>query len=94
MNIRNSIQALHDEITAYRRELKPVTRALWQARAIRPLIFARPLRPAFLRAFSGPGGLKREYLRLLAGEIEYPDLTRAVLRRLPAHLGRVLRGRG
>ncbi|WP_238365955.1 NAD(P)/FAD-dependent oxidoreductase [Mesobacterium pallidum] len=78
-------------LPCYTESLKPIHTALRQARAIRLLIFARPMRRAFLKAFSGQGGLKRDYLRMMAGELEYPDLTRAVLRRLPAHLARAAR---
>lgn len=77
-------------LETYRKNLAPIHRALRQARAIRLLIFAKPMRRAFLKAFSGQGGLKRDYLRMMAGELEYPDLTRSVLRRLPAHLARAV----
>ncbi|WP_163847213.1 geranylgeranyl reductase family protein [Pseudooceanicola aestuarii] len=76
----------------YRAELRPIHRSLRQARAIRVLIFSRPLRGAFVRAFRGSGTLRHLYFRLLAGEIEYPEMTRATLRRLPVFAWKALRG--
>ena len=58
---------------------------------IRLIIFARPFRKTFVSAFRKSGHLRHLYLRLLAGEIEYPEMTRATLRRLPAFLLRGLR---
>ncbi|SLN66456.1 Putative oxidoreductase/MT0587 [Pseudooceanicola marinus] len=77
----------------YRATLRPIHRAIRQARAIRLLLFAPLFRPAFLAAFRRSGHLRHLYMRLLAGEIEYPDLARATLRRLPAFLtGALQRG--
>lgn len=77
----------------YRRRIAPVLRAIGQARAIRLLLFSRVFRPAFLAAFAGSGRLRDLYMRLLAGEIEYPDMARATLRRLPAFAARALGAR-
>ncbi|MGI3165183.1 geranylgeranyl reductase family protein [Pseudooceanicola sp. 200-1SW] len=81
-------------LARYRAALRPIHRAIRQARAIRLLLFAPLFRPAFLSAFRRSGHLRQLYMRLLAGEIEYPDMARAVLRRLPAFLaGAVRRGK-
>lgn len=74
----------------YRRKLRPVHRAMRQARAIRVLLFSRTFRPAFIAAFRGSGRLRHLYMRLLAGEIEYGDMARATLRRLPSFLLRAV----
>lgn len=74
----------------YRKALRPVHRAMRQARAIRVLLFSRLFRPAFIAAFRGSGRLRHLYMRLLAGEIEYGDMARATLRRLPGFLLRGL----
>lgn len=78
-------------LARYRRSLRPMHRALRQARAIRLMIFARPFRGSFVAAFRRSGQLRHLYLRLLAGEIEYPEMARATLRRFPAFLWRSIR---
>ncbi|WP_237708134.1 NAD(P)/FAD-dependent oxidoreductase [Oceanicola sp. S124] len=78
----------------YRRRLVPVHRAMRQARAIRVLIFSPLFRPAFVAAFRSSGRLRHLYMRLLAGEIEYGDMMRATLRRLPSFLLGAARNRG
>ncbi|MBR9763131.1 MAG: geranylgeranyl reductase family protein [Rhodobacteraceae bacterium] len=72
----------------YRRRLVPVHRAMRQARAIRVLLFSHTFRPAFIAAFRRSGRLRHLYMRLLAGEIEYGDMARATLCRLPSLLTR------
>jgi geranylgeranyl reductase family protein len=68
-------------LSHYRRALRPVHRALRMARLIRPVIFLPALEPGFARAFRRSSTLRHEYLRLMAGEVEYGQiLTRLVLR--------------
>jgi geranylgeranyl reductase family protein len=78
----------------YRRALAPIHRSLWLARLLRPAIFSRRTGRAFARSFADGGGrIKRAYLRMLAGELEYPDLIGLALLRLPKLVWRSLRGR-
>lgn len=71
--------------------IAPILRAIRMARLLRPLIFSRRCSGFFRHAFASSQRVKRDYLRLLAGEIEYPGLMATVLRRLPAALWRRLR---
>ncbi len=75
----------------YRRMLRPLHRDLRMAVWLRPLIFAPRLKSLFRRAFARSSVLKGAYLRLLAGQIEYPGLCLLVLRRLPGVALRHLR---
>ena len=77
-------------LAAYRADLRSITRAISQARNLRQLMFRPVFRSTFIRGFSRSSTLRQEYLRLLAGETEYADITRAVGRRLPALLWRTL----
>ncbi len=77
----------------YRRALGPLHRGLRMAVWLRPLIFAPRLNPLFRRAFGRSSVVKGAYLRLLAGEVEYPGLCLLVLRRLPRAALRDLRRR-
>lgn len=79
--------ALH----TYQRALRPIHRALRMAGWLRPLMFSARGQPLFHRAFAGSTVLKRAYLRLLAGEVEYPAVCAFVLRRLPGALWRYRR---
>lgn len=72
-----------DALRRYRRALRPVHRGLRMAGWLRPLIFAPRFTPLFRRAFGRSSVVKGAYLRLLAGEVEYPGLCLLVLRRLP-----------
>lgn len=67
----------------YRRALRPVHRALRLARLIRPVIFMPALEPGFARAFQRSSTLRREYLRLMAGEVEYGQILARLVLRLP-----------
>jgi geranylgeranyl reductase family protein len=76
----------------YRRALRPVHRALRMACWLRPLIYGAWMRPLFLRAFAASSVLKGAYLRLLAGQTEYPALCLLALRRMPRALWQHRRG--
>ncbi|HEY9038610.1 MAG TPA: geranylgeranyl reductase family protein [Roseovarius sp.] len=67
----------------YRRALRPLHRDLRMAVWLRTLIFGPRLKPLFRRAFARSSVVKDAYLRLLAGQIEYPGLCLLVLSRLP-----------
>jgi geranylgeranyl reductase family protein len=72
----------------YRRSSAPIRRAVRMACLLRPLIFAGPPRPFFRRAFAGSRRTRADYMRLLAGELEYPALLARVTARLPRALWR------
>ncbi|MAO00137.1 geranylgeranyl reductase family protein [uncultured Roseovarius sp.] len=67
----------------YCRALRPVHRALLMARLIRPVIFLPALEPGFARAFQRSSSLRRDYLRLMAGEVEYEQILARLVLRLP-----------
>ncbi|MCQ0092222.1 geranylgeranyl reductase family protein [Roseovarius sp. M141] len=83
----------HTALPRYRRALRPLHRGLRMAVCLRPLIFAPRLNPLFCHAFARSSVLKGAYLRLLAGEVEYPGLCLLVLRRLPGTALRYLKHR-
>ncbi len=76
----------------YLRRLRGIHQALRLSRRIRPVIYAGPLQASFARSFRKSKTLKHMYLDVLAGEMEYPQLFRAVLLRWPRLLLRALRG--
>ncbi len=78
-------------LAVYTKSLRPIHRALNQARLIRPLMFRPFLREGFVAGFRRSTRLRRDYLRLLAGETEYGPITRAALARAPRHIWRSLR---
>ncbi|MCA0921907.1 NAD(P)/FAD-dependent oxidoreductase [Pseudooceanicola nanhaiensis] len=76
-----------DALPRYRLALRPMHADLRQAILLRKLVYARPLQSAIVAAFKRPSGrLRRLTFELLGGEIEYADLSRAALRRLPGLL--------
>jgi geranylgeranyl reductase family protein len=77
----------------YRRALRPIHGALRAALMIRPVLFASLLEQTLAQSFRASSTLKGMYLRLLAGEIEYGDMARAVLWRVPRLALTALRGR-
>ena len=70
----------------YRHRLRPITQAMRHANLVRLLIYWGPLQRGFVRAARGSGHLRHDYMRLLGGEIEYSDLMRRLMRRLPGYL--------
>jgi geranylgeranyl reductase family protein len=70
-------------LTRYHHALRPVHRALRMARLIRPVIFLPALEPGFARAFQRSSTLRRDYLRLMAGEVEYEQILARLVLRLP-----------
>lgn len=67
----------------YTRATRPIRRAIAQARVLRPLIFSARLQPFFARTFAASQTLKRDYMHLLSGEMEYTALLRRTTLRLP-----------
>lgn len=80
-------------ITLYRQKLRPLHRALFHAKWIRQIIFHDRMRSAFFRAFRGSGTVRFQYMRLLAGEIEYPELAWATLKKVPGLVMRSATGK-
>lgn len=80
-------------LTLYKQGLRPIHAAMFHARWIRQIIFGRRFRPAFLRAFRGSGTIRHQYMRLMAGEIEYPALAWATLRKVPRFMLRSMTGK-
>lgn len=79
-------------LTRYRRALRPAHANLALSRAWRQMIFPRPVRGAFRRAFAGSSRMPEKYLSLLAGEIDYTDLRSDLVTRAPKLAWRVARG--
>ncbi|MEM7733910.1 MAG: geranylgeranyl reductase family protein [Pseudomonadota bacterium] len=72
--------------TAFARYLpatRPIRTALRCARVLRPLLFAARMKPFFASTFRASKTLKRDYMRLLAGETEYSQLLARAFLRVP-----------
>lgn len=74
----------------YRHKLRPIRRAIAQACWIRLIIYWGPFRTGFVEALRRSGNLRRDYMRVLGGELEYDTLSLRLLRRLPDYLRRAL----
>jgi len=70
-------------LARYRPMTRPIRTALRSARLLRPVIFAPALKPFFASTFRASRTLKRDYMHLLSGEVEYPALLARTLLRLP-----------
>lgn len=81
-----------DYARVYRGAVRPVLRSIRIATALRPIVFADWMAPLFARSFAGSRRVKHAYMRMLAGELDYPDVLVLVLRRLPAAALRAWRG--
>lgn len=79
-----------DALNLYKRKLKPIHQAIGQARFIRPFIFLPRFQKVFAKRFRTSRTLRREYLYLLAGQREYGEITRALLKRIPSYALRAL----
>ena len=75
----------------YRTALKDIHRNLRIARRLRRIIFAPRWQNAFTATFRRSGTVRMQYMRLLAGELDYPELARSVVARLPRYLLNALR---
>lgn len=67
----------------YRTSLKEMHRGLRIAGRLRYIIFSPRWQGAFTKTFRRSGTVRMQYMRLLAGEVEYGELARSVLTRLP-----------
>ena len=73
-------------IRIYRYKLREIHRSLNIARLIRPIL-ARPSgEKAFEYMFTHSVTLKKQYMQLLGGELEYPTILRRVVRKMPQYL--------
>lgn len=75
-------------LAIYRRGLRPIHRSLRLARMLRPLLFRPAFAGLYRRDPDRPSTLGRQYLRILAGEAEYPALLGVFATRLPRLLRR------
>lgn len=66
--------------------LRDMHKNLRIARTLRRIIFAPRWQSALTKNFRRSGTVRGMYMRLLAGEIEYPELARRVLARLPRYM--------
>jgi menaquinone-9 beta-reductase len=67
----------------YRAATLDIRVALSTARILRPIVFSERMAPLFTRAFGGSTRVKQAYMRMLAGETDYPAVLWLVARRLP-----------
>ncbi|MEQ9694347.1 geranylgeranyl reductase family protein [Shimia sp. SDUM112013] len=86
-----AIDALTDNapstaLDRYKTSLREMHRSLRIARRLRRIIFAPRWQGAFTGTFRRSGTVRMMYMRLLAGEVEYPELALAVARRLPRYV--------
>ncbi|WP_204113071.1 geranylgeranyl reductase family protein [Shimia biformata] len=70
----------------YQSSLRDMHRNLRIARTLRHIIFAPRWQKAFTSTFQRSGTVRSQYMRLLAGEVEYPQLARNVIARLPRYV--------
>ena len=70
-------------LALYRPKTRPIRTALRSARLLRPVIFSPALKPFFASTFRASRTLKRDYMHLLSGDAEYPQLLARTALRLP-----------
>lgn len=70
-------------LKTYKGKLQGIHSALRMANLIRPLLFLGAFEKVFENSFRSSKTLKREYMRLLAGDVEYKDILWKVFRRTP-----------
>lgn len=73
-------------LAIYKRKLKEIHRSLNIARLIRPILSRPSGERAFEYMFTHSVTLKRQYMQLLGGELEYPTILKRVIRKLPQYL--------
>lgn len=79
-------KAPHTALRRYKRSLKEIHRTLRIARTLRLIVFAPQWQKAFLTTFANSGTVRHLYMRMLAGEVEYPEIARRVLARMPRYV--------
>jgi geranylgeranyl reductase family protein len=73
----------HTALERYMVAVKPIHRSLGQARIWRMIMFPEATQGYFKKAFKRGNSLQRQYLELLAGELDYHDIRGALLKRIP-----------
>ncbi len=86
-----SAKAPETALDRYQTALKAMHRNLRIARNLRRLIFAPRWQKPLMASFRRSGTIRMMYMQLLAGQVEYPELTRRVIARLPKYMFNVLR---
>ena len=83
--IRDALHEGHPTaaLPRYTKRLHGIHKSMRIARLIRPYLFHPRLRPGFVAGFRGSQTLRADYFRLMGGELEYGDLARKMLMRLP-----------
>jgi hypothetical protein len=76
-------QSPHTALDHYMVAVKPIHRSLAQARIWRMIMFPEATKGYFRKAFKRGNSLQRQYLQLLAGELDYHDIRGALIRRIP-----------
>lgn len=77
----------------YTRLLKPVQFEIDRAHRLHRIIYAKPMRAAAARFIASNQGLQRAYLKLLAGERDYKDLSPGSIVRLAGRITRSMLSR-
>lgn len=80
-----------EPIRIYRRKLRDIHRSLNIARLIRPILSRPSGEKAFEYMFTHSVTLKRQYMQLLGGELEYPTILKRVVRKMPQYAMVMLR---
>lgn len=73
-------------LVRHQKGLREMHKNLRIARTLRRIIFAPRWQSTFIKTFRRSGTVRVMYMRLLAGEVEYPELARRVLARLPRYV--------
>lgn len=77
----------------YKTALIDIHRNLRIARGLRNILFAPRLHTSLLATFRRSGTVRVMYMRLLAGEVEYPQLALNVVTRLPRYVAQAFKRR-
>lgn len=83
----------HRALRHYGKALRPMHRSLRYAIFLRHLVYGTRLRDGFISAFRRSGRLRYDYMRMLGGELEYDDIARRALARLPGLAARATAAR-
>ncbi|WP_422049363.1 NAD(P)/FAD-dependent oxidoreductase [Shimia sp.] len=84
-------QAPQTALARYQKALKDMHRNLRIACALRHVIFGPRWQKTLMASFRRSGTMRMMYMQLLAGQVEYPELARRLLLRLPKYLLTALR---
>jgi len=76
-------QSPDSAIDLYMEGIKPIHRSLGQAKIWWMIMFPDATQGYFKKAFKRGNSLQRQYLQLLAGELDYHDIRGALVRRIP-----------